>query len=420
MLNINEMNSKLHFMYHDVVHILKYTLLKRNISKSKKKKIKVAFLCQYVQAWNKFEALYESMTKNKDIEVYLICIPDKIENNKFNGRWDENETYDFFLKKKYNVINAILSKDKWIDLKQYNFDYIVYTRPYQSFLPKEFLAKKVYQYSRIVFLLYGWCITKEIYSTVFPKDFCKYVDIFFAVSEYEKDEFVKRYPVSTKLGLKKAVFFGSPSLESILNDRNKETDVWDFAKNKYKIIWTPRWTTNPELGGSNFFVYYNVLLEYAENNKDIALLIRPHPLAFKNFIKTGEMSLEELNNWKSRINNLDNVKLDMSLEYSRTLWNADLMISDVSGILPEYFVTQKPLVFTPTNMTLNLNSTSLKILEGCYVAKNKNELFKMINDIRKNDTKKIIRKSIIDQVFKINNDASRKITDALYKWRIVE
>ena len=47
-------------------------------------------------------------------------------------------------------------------------------------------------------------------------------------------------------------------------------------------------------------------------------------------------------------------------------------------------------------------------------------LRKIINDIRKNDTKKIIRKSIIDQVFKINNDASRKITDALYKWRIVE
>lgn len=110
----------------------------------------------------------------------------------------------------------------------------------------------------------------------------------------------------------------------------------------------------------------------------------------------------------------------MSLEYSRTLWNADLMISDVSGILPEYFVTQKPLVFTPTNMTLNLNSTSLKMLEGCYIVKDKDEIFKIINGIRNNDTKKIIRKSIIDQVFKINNDASRKITDALYKWRIVE
>lgn len=63
-------------------------------------------------------------------------------------------------------------------------------------------------------------------------------------------------------------------------------------------MWTPRWTTNKKLGGSNFFVYYKLLLEYAEKNDDVDLLCRPHPLMFDNFLKTGEMKIEEIDDYK--------------------------------------------------------------------------------------------------------------------------
>ena len=35
------------------------------------------------------------------------------------------------------------------------------------------------------------------------------------------------------------------------------------------VLWTPRWSTDPCVGGSNFFKYKETIWRLAENNQDI-------------------------------------------------------------------------------------------------------------------------------------------------------
>ena len=56
---------------------------------------------------------------------------------------------------------------------------------------------------------------------------------------------------------------------------------------KKTILWTPRWSYDPVLGGSHFFEYKDEILNFAEKNPYLSIIIRPHPLMFENFIKEG-------------------------------------------------------------------------------------------------------------------------------------
>ena len=46
------------------------------------------------------------------------------------------------------------------------------------------------------------------------------------------------------------------------------------------IIWTPRWSYDPKIGGSHFFEYKELPLALKEKYSEIGIVFRPHPLMF--------------------------------------------------------------------------------------------------------------------------------------------
>lgn len=48
------------------------------------------------------------------------------------------------------------------------------------------------------------------------------------------------------------------------------------------VLWTPRWSTDPYIGGSNFFNYKDIMTRLVKQNKNILFIFRPHPLMFEN------------------------------------------------------------------------------------------------------------------------------------------
>ena len=142
------------------------------------------------------------------------------------------------------------------------------------------------------------------------------------------------------------------------------------------------------------------MLDYFREHDEMNLLMRPHPLMFDNFISTGEMTADEVEKYKAEVNSIKNIAFDDQKEYAATFWNSDVLIADYSSIVPEYFLTEKPLIFCATNMELTLLDNMKDILKGSYVVNSEQELRGCLEDLRQGkDTRKDIRIEMKQKLF---------------------
>lgn len=379
--------------------------------------IRVGFLCQYIPAWTKVASVYEQMKADPRFEPVLLCLPSGIEKNRLiNPDSLENDTYDYFISKGYSeAVNTLIGKETWLDLKELNLAYIFYPRPYNALIPASYSSRIVSRYSRICILMYGPATTEEITRTVLNRPFMGSVYFYFAETPFSRQINIRNNRFPHWLGLQHSECHGLPVLEQLAKAKGQPSDSWNFSKNEFRAIWAPRWTTDKEDGGSNFFTYYKSLPAYAAEHPDMDFLFRPHPLTFQNFIKTGEMTPQEVEEFKAVCQSLPNLRLDQQPQYEATFWNSSVLISDISAIMPEYFTTGKPLIFCASNMELNLADYMKKMIKGCYVVYNEQELFACLDRLRAGDDPLYEdRQALITEVFGTSSEnASKRIMEAI-------
>ena len=337
--------------------------------------IRVGFLCQYIPAWSKLKPVYAQMLQDPRFQPVLICVPSNIENRQLVGDTQNNDTYDYFLREGYCDVRNAWEQGEWLDLSALKLDYIFYPRPYNDFLPPCYDSALVSRYCRICLVMYGMSMTEQIIDTVMERSFFRYVYLYFAESPYVMERNQKMGALLHRLGLQKSIYKGLPGMEEIAAKENERSPAWDFSQNNFRVIWTPRWTTDPALGGTNFFLYYQALLDYAREHAEMDFLFRPHPLTLENFRKTGEMTEEQIQHFLNQIQKLPNVSLDTQKEYFSTMWGASVLVTDISGIMPEYFATGKPMIYCASNMPLTPSPHTKIMLEGCYTVYGREELF---------------------------------------------
>ena len=355
-------------------------LAQRRVSRSDGP-IRVGFLCQFIPAWSKLKPVYKQMLEDPQFQPVLICVPSNIENRQLVGDTEGNDTYDYFLSQGYSQALNAWEQGAWLDLSGLELDYIFYPRPYNDFLPPAYDSALVSRYCRICLVMYGMSMTEQIIDTVMERSFFRYVYFYFAESPYVMKRNRKMGALLHSLGLQKSVYKGLPGMEEIAAKREENSPAWDFSVNAFRVIWTPRWTTDPALGGTNFFEYYQALLDYAREHESMDFLFRPHPLALDNFLKTGEMTREQVQSFHDQIQALPNVSLDRQKEYFSTMWGASVLVTDISGIMPEYFVTGKPMIYCASNMPLTPSPHTETMLEGCYTVYNREELFACLEQL---------------------------------------
>jgi len=115
-----------------------------------------------------------------------------------------------------------------------------------------------------------------------------------------------------------------------------------------------------------------------------------------NFISTGELSPQQAEVFREICKREPNIELDESEDYVSNMWGSDVLVTDISGVLPEYFVTGKPVIYCATNMVLTPAAHTKKILEGCYIVDSEKELEEYLSMLESgNDPLKVKRKEII-------------------------
>ena len=364
--------------------------------------VRVCFVQQDPNCWNKSKALYDLLNQDARFEVSLLCVPDPFDP-------DTGSTYRYFVEKGYNAIDARIgdgpwdtrtSKGSWFDLRSLKPDYLFYQQPYNAYLPAPYRSARVSRYTKICITLYGTILTRQILNCM-ERDFYRHVYRSYAISEAEQKFNRSRFPVSHFLGIRSTHYFGPLPIVDFLKQKEASSSSWDFSQNQFRVIWTPRWTTDETLGGSNFFRYKDFLPEYAASHPDTDILMRPHPMAFDNFVRTGKMTQDEVDRYVQLCNSAANTALDTQKNYDATFWQSSVLLTDLSAIIVEYFLTGKPIIFCQTESP---SSTFLdffqQILMVCYIARDQDDVAHYLQQLQAgHDPLQNARMQVIEQLF---------------------
>ena len=357
-----------------VQYIISLFYISKNTKRVKKKiangdVLNVVFIIQYIPGWNKLEPIYKRMLADDRFNPIIVCVPLNIQNHILmddNG----NDTYQYFIEHGYKAIDALLDDGSWFDLNKLEPDYLFHSRPYNAFMPRIYTSSKIVKYALICNVIYGPCFTRNGLDVTLNRDYFKDVYCYFAFDPSELDYYVSRFWMGIKINIQKCAPYGAIGLEQI---SAVETDN-HIPRYRKTVLWTPRWSTDPYVGGSNFFNYKDTIVRLADKYKNILFIIRPHPLMFGNFMKTGEMTESEAAQFRMWCNNTENVILDEEKEYSDSFRKSDFLIADVSGLLPEYYVTKKGILYCHSTAKFEYTDYAIEFISTCYEVRNIKDL----------------------------------------------
>ena len=150
-------------------------------------------------------------------------------------------------------------------------------------------------------------------------------------------------------------------------------------------------------GNSHFFDYKDFFVAFCNEQHYVDFVFRPHPLCLLNFLQLGELTSRDLSQMEMEYENSLNMNLDKSEAYQDTFLTSDILVSDISSMMFEYFVTGKPIVYT--HRIDDFNEFGRKLSEGFYWVKNSKELKQTLEMlISGNDPLRGKRKDLMKEV----------------------
>lgn len=353
-------------------------------------KINVGFVfSQDSSDFGKIEPVFLALANDSRFVVTLVCLPPWIgEDRKFYDN-SRNENYEFcktkFADGNVKIIDGWLGGDKFVDLKIFDFSYVFFNSPYPHFSPKSYHPKVVSRYSKICYTPYGFTLSKIFRPISSGWEFFRWLYCCYCVSLDEKKFLDDRLVNAGTQTLQRNAFCGFPRIYGFAKQKNVESPVWDFSKNDFRVLWTPRWSTEDAIGGSNFLKYKDFMLELVKENPGIDFVFRPHPLTFGNFIQTGQLTRTQADSYKAACNT-NNSKLDESAEYASSFWRSSALITDFSSIIIEYLITEHPIIFCTTKTNMEQPTEEFeKILSCCYIANSGEDIKRHLIQLKKGE-----------------------------------
>ncbi|MBQ7707170.1 MAG: CDP-glycerol glycerophosphotransferase family protein [Lachnospiraceae bacterium] len=371
-----------------------------------KRKIRVAFISQMPEVWGQQSSTYERLAADDRFEVEIVCVPQfDIGDRKFKNY---KAVKDYF-KTRYPdavLVDAVGRDKKVLDLKDKNYDYVFYERPYDIYLPKSLRCSRMCRYTKTCYIPYSTPDFKpEPGYNAFEKEFYRNVYIGFQNAESNirvlYDSMYKRHRKYHHF-----VNLGYP----LLNDAAATESI---PHEKYVIMWTPRWSYDAKVGGSHFLEYKDTIINLGNEFDDTKILARPHPFTYTYMVNNGFMTEKDVEDFKKKA--LDNgVSFDENKSVIDSFKAADILVTDLSSIMWLFFFMGKPVIYCPCDYPLSDEVN--KLIDAMYVAKNVEDIRTYIKEIISgNDYKKLDRQKFVDAYMKKNSDPAGAFVDYLVK-----
>ena len=254
-------------------------------------------------------------------------------------------------------------------------------------------------------------------KAVFFKPYLNY-DLILLPGQFHKNEFVKRFNLKKNDARFKII--GWPNTDDLIKkkyNRKKIMNKLNLDPMKKTVMYAPTWgwgNGNDTLFARWFDKEEEVFKKICKKifNKNLNFIVRLHTLSFCAN-KKKLINIAENYNVLWQTNAVSNFR-DNPNEY---LWITDILISDLSGIITEFMVLDRPIIYINPNENLNLwkNSDMPKSFRAGHVIEEPDQLLEAIDDsilIPKRFSKQ--RKDLLSKIyFKLDGNATNRGVEAI-------
>ena len=343
-----------------------------------------------------YKGIIEYILENTNITIHYITSDYK--DNIFNLEKENPQIKAYYIEEK-KLITMMMKMD---------CDVFVMTMPdLQNYHIKRSYLRKDIEY---IYIPHGM----DSLNLTMRNASMNHYDTVFVTGKYQEEEAIKTNELYN-LENRKIFKWGYTLLDEMISDYEKSK-----KNNKVKsILIAPSWQKNNIVD-----LCLDELLEELKNN-NYNIIVRPHPQQVRHM-------KEKFDSMKDKYKDNKNIIIQTDFSSTDTVFNADLMITDWSGIAYEYtFTTKKPVIFIDTPMKImNPDYKKIDVEPFNIWARDEigkvvkvNELKKVniiIEDMLKNqkDYNKRIDKLVNDSVYNIGNSAevgANYIIDAIKK-----
>ena len=314
--------------------------------------VKVGFLVQMPEIWNKQAPVYERMARDPGFDPWLIVVPAYNMAEKRIGSYGSELQYFRALYPEGRFLTSAELSDDFSKLKSQHFDYIFFPRCWESYLPKPLRSRRVLRFAKTCYIPYAFHCFKP-YPGYYQHRFFSSLYLMFCCSSSQQRS---AYPNDSA---RKTVFLGFPCLENVSDAPSPHTRI--------RLLWTPRWQSNPRYGGTTFFAYKDRFFELAQQHPELEIIMRPHPMTFENAVSTGRMTPDEVSAYKSRCA-AAGIRFDDNANIDDTLPEVDVILSDFSSILVDAALLGKTIIYCGGAATGEYDETMEQIMRCSYHA----------------------------------------------------
>lgn len=360
-------------------------------------KIRVGFIVQMPEIWDKEEPIFELMQNDPQFDVKLVVVPpyDRI-NREVSTDYSDN----FFIKKYKDKAIKGYNNGEWQSIKG-KFDYVFFQRPYDQYLPRELRSNTVVRYAKCCYIPYGFSGSDVFDDGNTNKSFFKNIYFAFPESDHMTELLKAQFPRTKKLH--NIENLGYPALEPYYNIKpSHKVD---------SILWTPRWSFDRRIGGSTFDENKDLLFELRDMQIAKELIFRPHPLLLDELIKTNRMTEKEVEDYLDEMKK-NGIEYDEGKTILEAFQRADVLITDYSSVIIQYFLTEKPIIYCDGG--IKLNKVFEQLSDGFYVAHNKTEVLQhLVNLANGYDYLEDRRKTIKEYYLSKHSQSSHLIVNRI-------
>lgn len=381
------------------------------------KQIRVLFICHNPTMWGALKTVYEALEKDPFFEISIVSIPQR--NLSENNRFEDIGADNFF--GKYNAIRGYnYDTNEFVELFSLEPDIVFFQQPYDGIRIESYSSKAVVKYAKIAYISYFTIVPNvlsdmTVFDVCFPEKFFERISYFFAQNKGEELYVQKKISKNKWKGIS-TYLTGHPKYDGTSAYSAANSAAWNFPEENdhFRILWTPRWSTNEN--NCHFFTYKDNWLSYCLANENVDFIFRPHPQSWIEWRTTGEFTEKDQQEFRLQYSSMNNMSIDESGDYLEMLYSSDCLVSDMSSMVFQYLLTEKPIIFCHNPQSINSILKDTSIGEALYYAETWEEVERYLDMLRQGeDPLKTKRKEIIQSEFNFDKDitAGEKVKDAI-------
>jgi hypothetical protein len=312
-------------------------------------RIKVVFLTFYFEAWDALADIHAQMLADPRFEVTVISTQRRFTREAAFA--EEDQVSEFF--DEHGIEHLRFNqRDSFKDLETLRAlapDYVFINYPWQRNYPPGLRAELLSEFTKICYVPYFslQLVSEPDVSGVAPHIYEQRSHQLASLIFTQDAAVVEAYG-HTSRGNSHVHLTGTPKLDAQIRQANDGTKRWPLNnRGNQRMIWAPHHSHSPSwLNFGLFSEIFESMLEFAKSNRNLDIVMRPHPLMFKMLVDREVIAESILEYWLVAWNSLPNTAIDADGDVAHLFAAADLLLTDGISFLGEYpLATKKPGIF---------------------------------------------------------------------------